>query len=74
MIDLSLFDPIFTMMEPQLANWKLTGKLKPRTGSRSTNAVPRNAYQTQGRRLGLPLGQHPGHDGEAAAQHRPAPS
>jgi formyl-CoA transferase len=45
-IDLTLFDPIFTMMEPQLANWKLTGKLKPRTGSRSTNAVPRNAYQT----------------------------
>jgi formyl-CoA transferase len=34
------------MMEPQLANWKLTGTLKPRTGSRSTNAVPRNAYQT----------------------------
>jgi formyl-CoA transferase len=34
------------MMEPQLANWKLTGRLKPRTGSRSTNAVPRNAYQT----------------------------
>jgi crotonobetainyl-CoA:carnitine CoA-transferase CaiB-like acyl-CoA transferase len=45
-IDLTLFDPIFTMMEPQLANWKLTGKLKPRTGSRSTNAVPRNAYRT----------------------------
>jgi crotonobetainyl-CoA:carnitine CoA-transferase CaiB-like acyl-CoA transferase len=45
-IDLTLFDPIFTMMEPQLANWKLTSKLKPRTGSRSTNAVPRNAYQT----------------------------
>jgi crotonobetainyl-CoA:carnitine CoA-transferase CaiB-like acyl-CoA transferase len=45
-IDLTLFDPIFTMMEPQLANWKLTGTLKPRTGSRSTNAVPRNAYQT----------------------------
>jgi crotonobetainyl-CoA:carnitine CoA-transferase CaiB-like acyl-CoA transferase len=45
-IDLTLFDPIFTMMEPQLANWKLTGRLKPRTGSRSTNAVPRNAYQT----------------------------
>jgi crotonobetainyl-CoA:carnitine CoA-transferase CaiB-like acyl-CoA transferase len=45
-IDLSLFDPIFTMMEPQVANWRLTGQLKPRTGSRSTNAAPRNAYRT----------------------------
>jgi formyl-CoA transferase len=45
-IDLSLFDPIFTMLEPQIANWRLTGRLKPRTGSRSTNAAPRNAYRT----------------------------
>ena len=45
-IDLSLFDPIFTMMEPQMANWRLTGRVKPRTGSRSTNSVPRNAYRT----------------------------
>ena len=44
-IDLSLFDPIFAMMEPQMANWRLTGELKPRTGSRSTNSVPRNAYR-----------------------------
>ncbi len=45
-IDLSLFDPLFTMLEPQVANWRLTKKRKPRTGSRSTNAAPRNAYQT----------------------------
>ena len=45
-IDLSLFDPLFTMLEPQVANWRLTQKRKPRTGSRSTNAAPRNAYQT----------------------------
>ncbi len=45
-VDLSLFDPIFTMMEPQMANWRLTGRVKPRTGSRSTNSVPRNAYRT----------------------------
>ena len=45
-IDVSLFDPIFTMMEPQMANWRLTGRVKPRTGSRSTNSVPRNAYRT----------------------------
>ena len=46
-IDLTLFDPIHVMMEPQHANWQLTRELKPRTGSRSTNAVPRNAYQTK---------------------------
>jgi crotonobetainyl-CoA:carnitine CoA-transferase CaiB-like acyl-CoA transferase len=45
-IDVSLFDPIFTVMEPQMANWRLTGRVKPRTGSRSTNSVPRNAYRT----------------------------
>ncbi len=45
-IDLSLFEPIFTMLEPQMANWRLTGQVKPRTGSRSTNAAPRNAYRT----------------------------
>ena len=45
-IDLTLFDPIHVMMEPQHANWQLNRQLKPRTGSRSTNAVPRNAYRT----------------------------
>ncbi len=46
-IDQTLFDPIHVMMEPQHANWQLTQELKPRTGSRSTNAVPRNAYPTR---------------------------
>jgi len=45
-IDLTLFDPIHVMLEPQHANWQLNRQLKPRTGSRSTNAVPRNAYRT----------------------------
>ncbi len=45
-LDVSLFEPIHVMMEPQHANWRLTRSLKPRTGSRSTNAVPRNAYRT----------------------------
>jgi formyl-CoA transferase len=46
-IDLTLFDPIHVMMEPQHANWRLTRIPKPRTGSRSTNAVPRNVYRTR---------------------------
>jgi len=46
-IDLPLLDPLFHMLGPQAANYRLTGKLKPRTGSRSTNSGPRNAYLTK---------------------------
>ena len=35
------------MLGPQAANYKLTGEVKVRTGSRSTNAAPRNVYQTK---------------------------
>ena len=44
-IDLPLLDPMFAVLGPQAANYRLTGKVKPRTGSRSTNAAPRNAYR-----------------------------
>ncbi len=44
-IDLPLLDPLFAMLGPQAANHRLTGKVKPRTGSRSTNSAPRNAYR-----------------------------
>ena len=43
-IDLPLLDPLFAILSPQAANYRLTGKVKPRTGSRSTNSAPRNAY------------------------------
>ena len=33
------------MLGPQAANFRLTGKVKPRTGSRSTNSAPRNVYR-----------------------------
>jgi crotonobetainyl-CoA:carnitine CoA-transferase CaiB-like acyl-CoA transferase len=46
-VDLSLFEPIFAVLEPQMANFRLTGTPKPRTGSRSTNTAPRNAYRTR---------------------------
>src|SRR3712207_8291105 len=35
----------FSILGPQAANYRLTGKLKPRTGSRSTNSAPRNVYR-----------------------------
>ena len=44
-IDLPLLDPLFAILGPQAANWRLTGRQKPRTGSRSTNSAPRNAYR-----------------------------
>ncbi|WP_424811172.1 CaiB/BaiF CoA transferase family protein [Roseococcus sp. YIM B11640] len=46
-LDVSLFEPIFAMLEPQMANYRISGKKKPRTGSRSTSTAPRNAYQTK---------------------------
>jgi crotonobetainyl-CoA:carnitine CoA-transferase CaiB-like acyl-CoA transferase len=44
-IDLPLLDPLFAVLGPQAANYRLTGRVKPRTGSRSTNAGPRNVYR-----------------------------
>jgi len=53
-IDLPLLDPVFAVLGPQAANYRLTGKLKPRTGSRSTNAAPRNVYLCKdGKYVGL---------------------
>ncbi len=45
-IDLPLFDPLFAVLGPQAANYRLTGQVKPRVGSGSTNSGPRNAYRT----------------------------
>lgn len=45
-VDIPLLDPLFSIMGPQAANYRLTGQVKPRTGSRSTNSAPRNVYQT----------------------------
>jgi formyl-CoA transferase len=53
-IDLPLLDPVFAVLGPQAANYRLTGKLKPRTGSRSTNSCPRNVYLCKdGKYVGL---------------------
>ena len=44
-IDLPLLDPLFAILGPQAANYRLTGKAKQRTGSRSSNTAPRNVYK-----------------------------
>ncbi len=46
-IDLPLLDPLFNALGPQAANHRLTDTVKERTGSRSTNAAPRNVYRTR---------------------------
>ncbi|MCA8292702.1 CoA transferase [Burkholderia sp. AU30198] len=46
-IDVSLFEPLLSILGPSAANYAMTGKVKPRTGSRSTNTAPRNAYRTR---------------------------
>ena len=46
-VDLPLLDPIFQVLGPQAAGFRLTGAVKPRTGSRSTNSGPRNVYRTK---------------------------
>jgi crotonobetainyl-CoA:carnitine CoA-transferase CaiB-like acyl-CoA transferase len=45
-VDIPLLDPLFSILGPQAANYRVTGKVKPRTGSRSTNSAPRNVYRT----------------------------
>jgi crotonobetainyl-CoA:carnitine CoA-transferase CaiB-like acyl-CoA transferase len=46
-IDLPLLDPIFSILGPEAAIHKLTGKVKQRTGSRSLTAAPRNVFETK---------------------------
>jgi formyl-CoA transferase len=45
-IDLSLFEPLFSILGPQAAEYQLTGKSTPRSGSRSPTHAPRNVYKT----------------------------
>ena len=53
-VDLPLLDPLFAVLGPQAANFRLTGKLKPRTGSRSVNSAPRNTFVCKdGKYVGL---------------------
>jgi formyl-CoA transferase len=59
-VDLPLLDPLFNMLGPQAANYRLTGRLRPRTGSRSTNAAPRNVYRCKdGKFVGLSASTQP---------------
>jgi formyl-CoA transferase len=45
-IDLSLLEPMFSVMGAEAAWHRLTGAVRERVGSGSTTAVPRNVYRT----------------------------
>ena len=45
-IDLSLFEPLFSVLGPWVANYAATGKIPLREGNRSEVAAPRNVYTT----------------------------
>ena len=45
-IDLPLFDPIYSILGPVAAQARMTGQNPERTGSRSTQTAPRGVYQT----------------------------
>lgn len=45
-IDLSLFEPMFACLGPQIANHRLTGREPRRMGSLSELSAPRNIYET----------------------------
>lgn len=44
--DLAIIEPILAMLGPQLTRWDQLGTVQPRTGNRSVNNAPRNAYRT----------------------------
>lgn len=46
-IDLSLFEPLFSILGPQAAEYQLSGNVTPRSGSRSPTHAPRNVYRTK---------------------------
>jgi crotonobetainyl-CoA:carnitine CoA-transferase CaiB-like acyl-CoA transferase len=45
-IDVSLFESLFSLLGPQAAEYSATGRLRRRDGSRSRNAGPRGCYRT----------------------------
>ena len=45
-IDLSLFEPLFSVLGPQITEFSELGVVQGRQGNRSPRTAPRNAYQT----------------------------
>src|SRR5258708_16648677 len=53
-IDLPLLDPLFSFVATEAPIYRLTGEIRPRTGSRSETTSPRNVFRTRdGRYIGI---------------------
>src|SRR5579872_2250260 len=53
-IDLPLLDPLFSFIATEAPVYNLTGRIRPRTGSRSETTSPRNVFRTKdGRYIGI---------------------
>ena len=46
-IDLSLFEPLFSILGPWAASYQISGQVPPRMGNRSNVAAPRGIYKTR---------------------------
>ena len=46
-IDLSLFEPLFSILGPWAASYQISGEVPPRMGNRSNVAAPRGIYKTR---------------------------
>src|SRR5262245_39597099 len=46
-IDLAIYEPLFTLMGPHVVNYDQLGVVQERTGSRIAFTAPRNTYQTK---------------------------
>jgi crotonobetainyl-CoA:carnitine CoA-transferase CaiB-like acyl-CoA transferase len=46
-VDLPLLDPIHSILGPEALIWQLSHEIRPRTGSRSNTAGPRNIFRTK---------------------------
>lgn len=44
-VDLSLLEPIFSVLGPEMAIYNLTGKVKQRVGNASNTSAPRNVFK-----------------------------
>jgi crotonobetainyl-CoA:carnitine CoA-transferase CaiB-like acyl-CoA transferase len=45
-VDVSLLEPLLTLLGAQIAEYDLLGTVQPRTGNRSSHNAPRNVYAT----------------------------
>jgi crotonobetainyl-CoA:carnitine CoA-transferase CaiB-like acyl-CoA transferase len=45
-VDVSLYEPLFSVLGPQIAEYAALGVLQRRNGNRSPRTAPRNAYRT----------------------------